>query len=375
VAAPDLLTTVLRDVSRSFYLTMRVLPGNIRRQIGLAYLLARTTDTIADTEIVPVERRLAALRDLQDRIVGRYRNRLDFSEFTQTRAGAAPPFMAQCENALRDIEYDKLTNPNVVTQQGSEAERALLLRVEEILAVANGFPAEDQRMIQDVLSTITSGQELDLQRFGGATVKKIAALETMDELDDYTYRVAGCVGEFWTRMCRTHVFPDARVDEGRLFADGIRFGKGLQLVNVLRDLPADLRHGRCYLPRVELAKAGIEPGDLLDPCSEPRLRPLYRELLERTDAHLRAGWDYTLALPRSCLRVRLACAWPILIGARTLAKLRERNVLDGTQRIKISRSEVKRIMVRSIVTYPSTRSWNQLYQHTAQPEKTYAAQA
>ena len=63
----QMLTALLRDVSRSFYLTLRVLPAAIRPQIGLAYLLARTTDTIADTELVPVEGRLAAL-EKEDRI-------------------------------------------------------------------------------------------------------------------------------------------------------------------------------------------------------------------------------------------------------------------------------------------------------------------
>ena len=60
-------------------------------------------------------------------------------------------------------------------------------------------------------------------------------------MDDYTYRVAGCVGEFWTRLCRAHLFPRAVVDDAMLLRDGIRFGKGLQLVNILRDIPADLR--------------------------------------------------------------------------------------------------------------------------------------
>ena len=364
MGAPDLLTTVLRDVSRTFYVTMRVLPGSIRRQIGLAYLLARTTDTIADTEIVPVERRLSALRELRDRILGKNRERLDFSEFIQSRADRAPPFLAHCENALRDIEYDKLTNPAVVSHKGSDAERTLLLRIEEILATLENFTAADQEMIRDVLSTITSGQELDLQRFGNATAEKIVALHTLEELDDYTYRVAGCVGEFWTRMCRAHAFPDATLDEKRLLANGVRFGKGLQLVNVLRDLPADLRNGRCYLPRNELEKLGLTPANLLDPSNESRLRPLYNDLLAQTEAHLRAGWDYTQALPRGCVRVRLACAWPILIGVRTLGRLRAHNILDGTRRIKITRGEVKRIFVRSIASYPLRQSWNNLYERT-----------
>ena len=45
----ELLGPILRDVSRAFYLTLRVLPGEVRQSIGLFYLLARTTDTIADT--------------------------------------------------------------------------------------------------------------------------------------------------------------------------------------------------------------------------------------------------------------------------------------------------------------------------------------
>lgn len=361
--APDLLTTVLRDVSRTFYLTMRLLPRSIRPQIGLAYLLARITDTIADTEIVPVERRLAALHELRDRILGAHSKHLDFSEFKTPDA-----FLAQCENALRDIEYDKLTDPAQVTHSGSDAERTLLQRIEEILAVLATFSPDDRQRIRDVLQTITSGQELDLQRFGRATANAVAALETMEELDDYTYRVAGCVGEFWTRMCRAHAFPHAQLDDKQLLDDGVRFGKGLQLVNVLRDLPADLRNGRCYLPRRELEKLGLIPGDLRDPKNEARLRPLYNDLLRRTDEYLRAGWNYTQSLPRGSIRVRVACAVPILIGVRTLAKLRVHNVLDSTRRIKISRREVKGIFIRSIATYPSTRHWNRLYERAAQPE-------
>ncbi len=67
---PKLLTDLLKQTSRSFYLTLRVLPGAIRPQIGLAYLLARTADTIADSELVPLEQRHDALHKLRDRILG-----------------------------------------------------------------------------------------------------------------------------------------------------------------------------------------------------------------------------------------------------------------------------------------------------------------
>ena len=192
------------------------------------------------------------------------------------------------------------------------------------MRILSGLAEEDNRLIREVLSTIISGQELDLQRFGAARSPNLAALETEAELDDYTYRVAGCVGEFWTRLCRARLFPRARVDDAVLLRDGIRFGKGLQLVNVLRDLPADLAKGRCYLPRQSLAAAGLTPEDLRSAASEPRFRALYQSWLDRAGDHLQAGWNYTNALPGGQGRLRLACAWPILIGARTLAEIARR---------------------------------------------------
>ena len=47
------LLPLLKRVSRAFYLSIRVLPEPVRRPVGLAYLLARAADTIADTAAVP----------------------------------------------------------------------------------------------------------------------------------------------------------------------------------------------------------------------------------------------------------------------------------------------------------------------------------
>jgi hypothetical protein len=59
--------------------------------------------------------------------------------------------------------------------------------------------------------------------------------------------------------------------------------------------------------------------------------------------------------------VRLACAWPILIGMKTLARLRAGNVLDDRRRIKVSRWEVRRLMLRSVLCYPRPRAWDRLF--------------
>jgi farnesyl-diphosphate farnesyltransferase len=343
------LNELLQQTSRSFYLTLRVLPRAIRSQIGLAYLLARTTDTIADTELVPVAQRLEALRQLRARILGRNPAPLYFGELAR--------------------------------HQGSPAERQLLEQIEAALAALDELPQGDLQLVREVLDTITSGQELDLQRFGGwgentgepscvttkaradarPTGKQISALQNDAALDDYTYRVAGCVGEFWTRMCCQHLFPRAGL-ENRLLQDGVRFGKGLQLVNILRDLPADLRQGRCYLPADQLAAASLTPTDLLTPGNEAKFRPLYQRYLDLAEAHLAAGWAYINAIPASQVRVRLACAWPVLIGLKTLQRLRIEPVLDPARRVKISRAEVRGILFQTLWRYPFRASWRALAQ-------------
>ena len=326
---------LLRATSRSFYLTLRVLPAAIRPQIGLAYLLARTADTIADTEIVPLDQRLEALQKFRERIL-------------EPRSGP--------------VNFSDLAG-----QQGAPEEKLLLEKVGDSLEALQKFPEADQKLIRNVLATITSGQEMDLKRFAhseSAAVDQlmpeptqVIALETAKELDDYTYRVAGCVGEFWSKLCRAHLFPTVRLDENQFMIDAVRFGKGLQLINILRDLPADLKKGRCYLPTEKLEKAKLSPQTMLSPIYERNFLPLYHEYLDKAEDNLRAGWDYTNTLPFSQFRLRLACAWPILIGMKTIEKLRRATLVDLKQSIKISRPEIRGIIVRSFLTSPFRVLW------------------
>src|SRR5271155_4019907 len=66
----DLLGPLLKGVSRSFYLTLRVVPIGMRDPIGLAYLLARAADTIADTSLIPPAQRLELLLSLRSQVNG-----------------------------------------------------------------------------------------------------------------------------------------------------------------------------------------------------------------------------------------------------------------------------------------------------------------
>jgi farnesyl-diphosphate farnesyltransferase len=319
----ELLGRLLKDVSRSFYLTLVLLPKVIRPQIGLAYLLARTSDTIADTTLIPLSDRLKALETLGNNIRNPQTSTIDFKEFG--------------------------------THQGSVAERTLLERIKESLELLNNLEVADRTRVREVLAIILSGQELDLQRFAGATAENILALKNAAELDDYTYRVAGCVGEFWTRMLEAHIL-EKEFKGPTFFENGVRFGKGLQLVNILRDLPVDLRQGRCYLPIDELSDLNLRPADLLEPANENRFRPLYDRHLDEAQSHLNAGWNYTRSLPCRNVRMRIACALPLVIAVETIRLLRHEKILGGA-RIKVPRSKVRSTLLGLLVFYPWGGPW------------------
>jgi len=333
---------LLKQVSRSFYLTLRILPRAVRTQLSIAYLLARASDTVVDTQLVDFDRRRDVLLQIRSSIreacEGQKPQLPDFGEFIEAqRTGEG---------------------------QDSPAERLLLERLGKILVVLGEFSAVDRRRIRNVLDTITQGQEMDLVRFGDASTDRIVALATDEELDTYTFQVAGCVGEFWTYMCRAHAFPAASLDDERLISNGIRFGKGLQLVNILRDLPRDLRNGRCYIPQDQLLKYSLQPKDLLDENNIREFRPLYDDYLRKAEDHLRAGWQYTIALPFRHMRIRLACSWPILIGMQTLKMPHRENVLDDRLHILVRQSDVWRLLLRTVLVYPNPKAWNRLLDST-----------
>jgi farnesyl-diphosphate farnesyltransferase len=316
----DLLGDALRRTSRTFYLSLTILPRSLREPVGLAYLLARATDSVADTRLIPRAERLAHLHALRAAYAG------------------APADVASVGRAC-------------APHQTLDAERELIERLPEALQRVDRLPASDRAAVRAVLATITDGQLFDLERFPGEDAATLTALPTADDLDRYTYLVAGCVGEFWTAIHLAHRPRLARWDGAAMSVRGVRFGKALQLTNVLRDVPTDLAHGRCYLPARELAGLGLAPRDLLDPKATPRARPLLNRLLGVAVAHYDEAWRYTLAIPRAEWRMRLACAWPLLIGLETLGAIAAHpDPLAAGRPVKISRRAVRAILARSVVT-------------------------
>jgi len=321
-----LQTALLRSVSRSFYLSIRFLPAQLREPIALAYLLARTTDTVADTAQISRSVRMDTLKLLSDTIQG---------------------------TASRNVVGDLMAS--FVSLQENTSERQLLESVPEFLAWLDGIEHADRNDIRVVLEKITCGQMLDLQRFDNP--QEIRALGTAADLDEYTYLVAGCVGEFWTRLCFRHVRNFASRSEDEMLALGKRYGMALQLINVLRDSGSDLRAGRCYFPEYELNAAHLTPSQIL---SEPeRFQPVYCTWLEKAKTGLESGMEYSRAI--NDRRVRAATVLPDLIGARTLALLEAAGSTALQRTVKVPRHEVQAMILSLAITFGSRRAIDAMF--------------
>jgi len=338
----ELLRDLLKQVSRLFYTTLVVVPADVRDQVSLAYLFARAADTIADTDLIDRHRRLDFLSQLKGQFVG------DQIVWGQVQ---------DIQRALGPLQKDS-------------AERVLLERLEQCFRLFLDFSPDDRRRIQRLMTTLTQGMEMDLSVFPGQTAEDLTALKTVDDLDRYTYYVAGCVGEFWTDLMCAHRKALVSWNVRDMSAVGVRFGKGLQLTNIVKDVAHDLQQGRCYVPEPMLAEVGLKPMDLLDQQNLPRFRPVLNKLIRMAVEHLDQGWLYTMAIPRYETRLRLSCMWPILSGGESLKLvMNSPDLLNPAVKVKIPRSKVYQIMAMTTGTaacgYSATAYWGHLRKQLA----------
>ena len=277
-------TKVLKDVSRSFYLSLRFLPEGFRAPTSVGYLLARASDTIADAGELEVEQRRELLGQ--------------FVEFV---------------NEGKDFEMPKVGGL-------PEGEQVLMSRLDECVGALSELPEWQQVSVRKVVGIITEGQRWDLDRFEGT---ELVGLKSDEELRNYTYQVAGCVGEFWTEIGFGTESNFARAGREEMMRWGRAYGRSLQLINILRDVPEDWENGRCYLPG-----AGTQ---------EDLMRERQRWIEEA-----RAGLDqadrYAEALNGK--RMRFGTVLPAMIGRETLVRLEESDWAAWEARVKVSRRNV-----------------------------------
>lgn len=307
---------LLKSVSRSFFLSIRFLPRPVRSPVALAYLLARATDTVADVASARAADRIDLLVEMGRAIDG----------------ASVSSLAGRLARMSSSIDH--------------RGERELLERWDELMAAFTACDDDVKTIVRSVLGEIVRGQTSDITTFEfadatGGGERGVVSLATSDDLTRYTFQVAGCVGRFWTEISVLRIggkcVRGSIDDQTRL---GIEFGQGLQMVNILRDFPEDLENGRCYLPLDWQRDAGVGPGD---PAAMWGAADTWRR---QCRSWISAGLEYAEGLRG--VRMRFAAVLPALLAQETLDKVERASWDELTQRVKVSRRDVRRLMIRAL---------------------------
>src|SRR5690606_21367638 len=208
-----------------------------------------------------------------------------------------------------------------------------------ILSVFGELPQRLQNICREFVFELIGGMMIYSQRSTGPD--GIRCLSSEADLERYCYFVAGVIGRLLTEAFVDQL-PEISADRvATLRSNAERFGAGLQLVNILRDISAVLQRGECFIPRTLLDEAGITAAQLCDVAVENKVRAMLDRLFDNARAHLDAAFEYTLAIPQSATSIRRFCLVPLWLAVATLDLCRtDSALLKPGERVKLSRNRV-----------------------------------
>lgn len=293
---------MLEEVSRTFTLSVKQLPGIVRDSITLAYLLLRVSDILEDNEIMDPVRKIKLLK-LWNKII----------------EGKTP-----VEELTTQLDGLDSNDPEVKVAQNAGA----------LVDHLNTFPEEIRDSIRKHVSNTTEGM--------ARWQEKGPYIQTEEEMDDYMFEVAGRVGYLITDVFAYHS-PKIRQKKEELMPLSREYGLALQTVNILRGMKSDYERGWVFTPQEFLDEAGVSRDELFAPENEQKALKVIDRLTRKAEKHLRHGLEYIAAFPIHQHRIRLACMWPLFFAVKTLA-LSQNNYEVVKSEVKMTRSDVKDIM-------------------------------
>ncbi len=308
---------ILRQVSRSFALTIPQLPPGLQSAVTNAYLLCRIVDTIEDDESLSLDQK-----------------RFFFEEFIRVMNGQASAG-----------EFAKGLYP-LLSGRTLPGERELIQNTPSVIQTTSTFSEKQQAAIKRCATIMSQGM------LGFQENKSPQGLKDISDFHRYCYHVAGVVGEMLTELFCDYS-PEISKNRESLLGLAVSFGQGLQMTNIIKDLWEDRDHGACWLPKDVFRKAGYDLKDLsLGQYTEAFGRGL-AVLIGVARGHLQKALLYTLVIPPQETGIRKFCLWAIGMAIFTLRKINKRPDYRSGQEIKISRKTLKAII---LVTNATVRS-------------------
>jgi farnesyl-diphosphate farnesyltransferase len=311
---------ILPGVSRTFALSIKVLPGVLGRAVLAAYLLCRVADTLEDEPSLPA----AAKADL-----------LDAMERCFDDAAAADALPARLAGLTGEAAHVRLAQ---------HADLVFVL----YRSLAPATRIHVKRWVREMI----------------AGMKKFVLLyphgiriQSLDEYREYCYYVAGTVGYLLTDLWHEHE-PSISEAKYKVLREQCRsFAEALQTVNILKDVATDAEHeNSIYVPEDLLREHGGSHATILSPERLRATRAALATLVQLAWKDLEGARSYLLLIPRRAVPIRLFCVLPLLFAYATLRDLTDiPHALARREVVKISRREVKSLTLFGFLVILSNR--------------------
>ena len=279
--------SILESVSRTFALTIPLLPNGLEKVVGNTYLLCRIVDTIEDATCVDPTTK----QELSTLFI---KTVLDHSLSEQ--------FVRECLIAL-------INHPN-------HNEKDLIENIPRVLRVLQSCDERQRHAVAKCVQIMSEGMSYFHIR------QKQIGLKDLQEFEKYCYVVAGVVGEMLTTLFALHSPAFAKAISGKESL-AIAFGQALQMTNILKDSPEDQLRGVSWKPK------GLGQTDLLV-IAHQKLEDSLR---------------YICCIPKSESGIRQFCFLAFGLAVMTLKQIAQRQTLQGGAEVKLTRGQVSRFYI------------------------------
>lgn len=301
----DFQAVLLEGVSRTFALTIPQLPTGLYEAVANAYLLCRIVDTVEDEVSLDFPQKLE------------FCNR--FIEVVRTGEGAA--------SFASDLAP-------LLSEQTIPAEHVLIQLTARVIEITHSFAPEQIAALLSCVETMAKGmpvyQGMDLS--GG--------LATMQDMNEYCYYVAGCVGEMLAKLF-CHYSPQINQHHDQLLTLSTSFGQGLQMTNILKDIWDDAQRGVCWLPQDVFTETGFDLKELNTTTDSKEFQLGLKHLISIARAHLKDALTYTQLIPSHEVGMRNFCLWALGMAVLTLNEISQHLDFNDSDQVKITRKSVK----------------------------------
>ena len=303
----------VQDVSRTFALTIDALEEPMATRICVGYLLCRVADTIEDaTEIAPGTQ--ADLLRLYDRVL-------------------------DPEDETTPAEFEAAVEPALPAEL--DADWTVVAEAPRVLTAFESLDDDAQDAIRPTVREMAMGMASFVERYEDSGGLRI---QSVDELEEYCWYVAGTVGELVTEL----LVDDASTSEASTMREHAQsFALLLQLVNVAKDVRPDYREeNNVYLPAEWLADANVDPDGVANPANADGVGSVVERVVDRARGYADGAQRWLEAMPTT--RGNTVAAWtvPYLLAVGTMRELRDRPGDVVEEDVKVSRAEVHAVLTQ-----------------------------